>query len=128
MFKSAFAGFAVRWLLDTGGWVAGVTLALLQLYDNLPPGGQQLLARVLAGHWGEITLSAAGGFIVWAVTQVFKLRATIKPQAVNEQGQKVRLDELPKATQTIVNAQTTTVVEKKRPTVLDGLGKLLGKK
>lgn len=124
MFKSAFAGFAVRWLLDTGGWVAGVTLALLQLYNSLPPGGRELVERVLAGNWGEITLSAAGGFLVWAVTQVYKLRATIKPQVVTADGKKADLKEMPKATQVLVNEQAVTA-QKKRPTLLD---KLFGKK
>lgn len=124
MFKSAFAGFAVRWLLDTGSWVSGVVLVLLQLYNTLPPGTQGIVESALAGNWGSITLAGAFSVVTWAVTQVFKLHATVKPQVVTEDGKKADLNALPKETQTVVNRQATTVAAKKRSNPLDALASI----
>lgn len=124
MFKSALTGWLVRRVFDWGGWLGTFALTLIGLYNALPPSSQASIGSVLKGDWQSLTLGALIPLISLIASQVFSLRSTIKPQVVNEDGKKADLKALPKATQTVVNAQTATAVERK-PTLL---GKLFGKK
>lgn len=130
MFKSALAGWLARRVFDWGGQWAGWIGALAALFAAMTPAQQKMITDVLQGHWEQITLPAAFGFIVWAGSQLFSLRSTIKPQVVTPDGTKVEMKELPKTTQTVVKEQVATAAEKKRPTInpLDALGGLFKRK
>ncbi len=118
LFKSALAGWLWRRLLDWGGWIGTIAAFFYGLYAALPPSSQAAVGRALQGDWQEITLGAALPVLAVVVSQVFSLRATIKPQVVTPDGKKADLKELPKATQTVVREQTETVVAK-RPSLID---------
>lgn len=123
MFKTAIAGWLFRRVLDWGGWIGTFAITVIGLYNALPVSSQNAIGKALQGDWQNITLGAVIPLAALIVSQVMSLRATIKPQAVNESGQKINLDALPKATQTIVNEQTATAVAKKKkaPNILEQL-------
>lgn len=129
MFKTAIAGWLWRRLWDWGGHIGAWVSALAALYSLMPPSVQQTVGKIATGHWGEVTLAAAGPALVWAISQLFSLRATTKPQVVTEDGKKADLKALPQATQTVVNTQAETAVAKqaKKPNLLEKLGALFGR-
>ena len=130
MFKTALAGWLARRFFDWGGWIGTFAVTLIALYDALPPSSQVAVGNVLKGDWQGLTLGALIPLASLIISQLFSLRATIKPQVVTPDGTKVGLPELPKATQTVVKEQAKTAVEKKsRPNILgDALGGLFKRK
>ena len=122
MFKTALAGWLWRRLWDWGGQIGAWVSALSALYALMPPNVQRTVGQVATGHWGEVTLAAAVPAIVWAISQVFSLHSTVKPQVVTDDGKKADLKALPPATQTVVNAQAETAA-KRKPNLLDKLFK-----
>jgi len=93
-----FASVAVQWLLrriwELGGLTSGSLAFILGLYALMPSDHQHTLLALLQGNWGELTLKAAGGLILWAFVQWRSYRATVKPQVVTPGGQQIDLSRL----------------------------------
>ena len=92
--SSVALGWFGRRILDVGGWVGGVLWVVLKTYSELPPAGQELVGKVLQGHWQEITLGGAVGFFAWLWSQRASFLATVKTQVVTPQGAKIEGDQL----------------------------------
>lgn len=120
-----FASIAVKWwlrrILDWGGWLATLLLGAINLYNNLPPGLQSVVVRVIEGNWQEITLGSVPGILALIWSQIQSYRATVKPQIVTEDGQQADLKELPQAKSVAVQEYARTAIEKPKKSVLDHL-------
>ncbi|MDC9825688.1 hypothetical protein PRN20_18290 [Devosia sp. ZB163] len=122
---SFFASVAVQWFLrriwEIGGLLTGTLSGLLGLYSLMPPDIQQTALLVLQGNWEDLSLKAAGGFIVWAFVQWRSYRATVKPQVVID-GRQVELREIPQ--KTVVEELTRTALGQRKETLIEKLLKL----
>ncbi|KQU96424.1 hypothetical protein [Devosia sp. Root105] len=102
------------------GWIGG----LLTLYGLMPHEVQQTVLAILGGRWGDVSLAAAGGFIVWAFTQWRSYRATVKPQIVTEDGKQAEFRELPEGTANAVEQFAQTAILRRGETIVEKLLKL----
>lgn len=130
MFKTALAGWLWRRLWDWGGSTASWVGGLLAAWSLLPRATQDTIGSILQGHWDDVSISAAWGLGIWAISQVFSLRATVKPQVVTEDGNKAELKALPSTTRAVVNAQAETAVLAKKaqqPNLIDRLRSVFGR-
>ena len=118
IFTSVALGWLGRRVLDWGGWLGTFLLAVVGLYNMLPASSQTAVQAVLSGRWQDITLGALLPLGALIFSQVASFRATVKPQVVTPDGNKVAMKELPKATQTVVEEKAETVAAK-RPTIKD---------
>lgn len=122
-----FSSIAVQWSLrrvwELGSLATSTLSFLLGLYAIMPTDHQHTVLALLQGNWGELTLKAAGGLIVWAFVQWRSYRATVKPQVVTPGGQQIDLSRLAPDDQQ--NVVATAVAAPRRRTiasaVLDGL-------
>lgn len=118
IFTSVALGWLGRRVLDWGGWLGTFLLSIIGLYNALPRAAQDAIQAVLSGHWQDITLGSLLPLGVLIFSQVMSFRATVKPQVVTPDGNKVAMKELPKAAQTVVVEKAETAVAK-RPTLKD---------
>lgn len=123
-----FSSIAMQWWLrrlwDWGGMLAGWLSGLLALYSMMPAEMQRTVLAILGGQWGDVSLAAAGGFIVWALSQWRSYVATVKPQIVTKDGRQAELSELPRGTITAVEEFAHTAILKRSETLIDKLLKL----
>lgn len=123
-----FSSVAMQWWLrrlwDWGGMLAGWLSGLLALYGMMPAEMQRTVLAILGGQWGDVSLAAAGGFIVWALSQWRSYVATVKPQIVTKDGRQAELSELPRGTITAVEEFAHTAILKRSETLIDKLLKL----
>lgn len=119
--SSVALGFFGRKLLDVGGWVGGVAMAAFGFYAAATPAQQAVIGNILTGKWQDITLGALVPFIIWGWGQFMSYRATVRPQVVTSDGQKIQ--SLPDSVQATVEAAATAVPRRKTigSIVLDGL-------
>ena len=122
---SAAAGWAGRRLLDWGGWLGTFLLSLFGLYAALPQSAQGAIQQALSGNWQDITLGSLLPLGALVASQIMSFRATVKPQVVNPDGQKIGLEEMPAASRADTVAATRRVVKKKAEKTL--LEKLTGR-
>lgn len=119
---------AVQWWLrriwDWGGMIAGWIGGLLTLYGLMPHEVQQTVLAVLTGRWADVSLAAAGGFIVWAFTQWRSYVATVKPQIVTTDGKQAEFRELPPGNANAVQEIAQTAILKRGETIVERLLKL----
>lgn len=119
---------AVQWWLrriwDWGGMIAGWLGGLLALYGLMPGDVQHTVLAILGGRWGDVSLAAAGGFVVWAFTQWRSYRATVKPQIVTTDGNQADLRELPPGNANAVQEIAQTAILKRGETIIEKLLKL----
>ncbi len=119
---------AVQWGLRRiwvwGGMIAGWIGGLLTLYGLMPRDVQQTVLAILGGRWTDVSLAAAGGFIVWAFTQWRSYRATVKPQIVTTDGKQAELRELPPGNAYAVQEIAQTAILKRGETIVEKLLKL----
>lgn len=84
---------AIQWLLrripDWGGWIGSIAGGLWLLYAGLTPAQQNMINGLLAGNWQDITLGSLVPFLVLIYSQIISFRATVKPQAIVEEGGKL---------------------------------------
>lgn len=113
---TAGRGWLLRRILDWGGWLGTFLLAAIQLYNTLPPHAQASLQSALSGNWREITLGALVPLLGLVVSQVQSWRATVEPQVVTPEGEKVKLP--PDETAAIT---PSAPLPPRRPTLLDRL-------
>ena len=123
-----FASAAVQWWLrriwDWGGMIAGWLGGLLALYGLMPGEVQHAVLAILSGRWGDVSLAAAGGFIVWAFTQWRSYVATVKPQIVTEDGKVADMRDLPRGNASAVQEIATTAILNRGETIVEKLLKL----
>ena len=123
-----FSSVALQWWLrrlwDWGGMLAGWLSGLLALYGMMPAEMQATLLAILGGRWGDVSLAAAGGFIVWGLTQWRSYIATVKPQIVTEDGRQAELRELPRGTANAVQEFARTAMLGRGDTLIGKLLKL----
>lgn len=85
IFQSALAGWLWRRVQEIGGLAS----ILMPIYFAAPPEVQGAVMEILQGRGGGLSLTAAFGLVVYAFSQFQSLRATIKPQVVTAEGQKI---------------------------------------
>lgn len=123
-----FSSVAMQWWLrrlwDWGGMLAGWLSGLLALYGMMPGEMQATLLAILGGRWGDVSLAATGGFLVWAFTQWRSYVATVKPQIVTEDGKQAELRELPRGTVNAVQEFARTAILSRGDTLIGKLLKL----
>lgn len=119
--SSVALGFFGRKLLDVGGWLFGSIGTVVGIYNTLPPDLQAVVIKGAQGHWGEIAITAIPGFLVWGYGQFMSYKATVRPQVVTSDGQKIQ--SLPENVQATVEAAAAAAPRRKTigSVVLDGL-------
>lgn len=111
------------------GWVvrrvpelAGILTMVFSLYGSLPPQHQETVWSVLQGEGGGLTISTVIGLAIYVGSQVMSFRATVRPQVVTEQGEKIKTKQIPVTKKTEIERAARASPE--TPTVFE---KLLGK-
>jgi hypothetical protein len=118
--QKAAVGWALRRLMDWGGWVGTFVTALVGIYNALPPSSKASVDQVLAGNWGEITLGSAWAIVLLIVSQVMSFRATTKDQVVAD-GTKVATPPENKAETKVIVKEA--IQEKKSETLFERIFK-----
>lgn len=125
---SFFASVAVQWflrrILDWGGWLAGILLAVINTYNALPPPLQAAIVTVIEGRWQEITLGSLIPLLALIWSQIASFRATVKPQIVTEGGKVADMRELPRGNANAVQEIATTAILNRGETIVERLLKL----
>jgi len=120
LFSSVTVGWLGRRVLDWGGWLGSFLLSLIGIYNSLPPTTQQVVQQAISGNWKEITLGALIPIFGLVVSQVMSWRATVKPQVVTQEGNKVPLDALPPSVEKTAEI-IATARKSAKPTLLERL-------
>ena len=87
-------------------------MTLMVLLKHMQSDALSILENLVAqrkpaqGHWGEIAITAIPGFIVWGYGQFISYKATVRPQVVTSDGQKI--EKLPANVQATVDAAAVT--------------------
>ena len=89
MLNNVAVQWAIRRVLDYGGWIGTLAGGLVLFYTQLTPSQQSLVGGLLQGNWQDITLGSLLPFLVLVYSQVISFRATVKPQAVVEENGKL---------------------------------------
>jgi len=89
MLNNVAVQWAIRRVLDYGGWIGTFVGGLLWFYSNLTPSQQSLIGGLVEGNWQDITLGSLIPFLVLVWSQIISFRATVKPQAVVEENGKL---------------------------------------
>lgn len=110
LFSSVALGWLGRRVLDYGGWLGSAIMATITFYNGLPPEAQTIVQLTLTQNWREITLGSLVPLFGLVVSQIQSFRATVKPQVVTPDGDKLRLDELPQGVE-----DTAVVVARSKP-------------
>ena len=85
MFNNVAVQWALRRVLDYGGWIGTLAGGLVLFYSQLTPSQQGLVSGLLQGNWQDITLGSLFPFLVLVYSQIISYRATVKPQAIVEE-------------------------------------------
>ena len=85
MFNNVAVQWALRRVLDYGGWIGTLAGGLVLFYSQLTPQQQGLVSGLLQGNWQDITLGSLFPFLVLVYSQIISYRATVKPQAIVEE-------------------------------------------
>ena len=113
MLNNVAVQWAIRRVLDYGGWIGTLGGGLLLFYSQLSPSQQNLVGGLLQGNWQDITLGSLFPFIVLVYSQVISFRATVKPQAVVEENGKLVTNTLAPAKEREVAKTVVNVSSKK---------------
>ena len=132
MLKNFTTQAALGWLsrraLDWGGWLGTFVVAVITFYNSLPPAQQETVGRIFSGSWQEITLGSLIPFAVLVWSQVLSFKATVRPQIVTQDGEKIATKELPANKRVFVDEAAKVAVDKKKATKKPGLlDRLFGK-
>lgn len=124
--SSVALGWFGRRVLDWGGWLGTFLLSLIGIYNGLPPGAQEAIQAVLSGRWQDITLGAIIPLAALVWIQIASFRATVRPQVVTIEGQRVETDKLAPSVQRTIEAKAAEAP--RRRTLADLLAEKLGRK
>ncbi len=87
MFQNVIIGWIARRVPE----LVGLVTMLVTLYNSLPAQHQETIVAVLTGQGGGLTVSALIGLALYLWAQFMSYRATVKPQVVTSDGQKVAI-------------------------------------
>lgn len=125
---SFFSSVALQWLLrrvlDWGGWIGGVLLAVINTYNAMPPPLQAAVVTVIEGNWQEITLGSLIPLAALVWSQVTSFRATVRPQIVTRDGRQADPRYLPPGNLNAVEEFAETAIEKRGETLIERALKL----
>ena len=85
--QSAAAGWIGRRVQELGSLAA----MLVPVYLAMPPDMKESVHAIFTGQGGGLTISAAIGLVWYLWTQFQSFRATVKPQVVTGDGQKIAI-------------------------------------
>jgi hypothetical protein len=85
--QSAAAGWIGRRVQELGSLAA----MLVPVYLAMPPEMKEAVHAIFTGQGGGLTISAAIGLAWYLWTQFQSFRATVKPQVVTGDGQKIAI-------------------------------------
>lgn len=88
MTKSVIWGFLTRWALEVGGFGS----LIIGAYISAPPEHQAAIQAIFAGNGGDLPVNAALGLALYTWGRIWAYRATVSPQVVTTDGNKVVLD------------------------------------
>lgn len=114
LFTGVVGGWIGRRALELGGLLGALIGGGLAIYNGMGTAQQESVVALLTGNWQDATLGAVIPLAIYLFSQVLSFRATVKPQIVTEDGNKVSTRDLPTSTKTLVEAQAETVVERKK--------------
>ena len=121
MLNNVAVQWAIRRVLDYGGWVGTLGGGLVWFYMQLTPAQQRLVGGLLQGNWQDITLGSLLPFLVLVYSQVISFRATVKPQAVVEENGKLVTNTLaPKKEKEVADVVTNVSSRKTLLEILQG--------
>jgi hypothetical protein len=93
MLTSIAAGIAqnvvMGWLWRRVQEIASLAGVFIPIYLAMPPSMQQDVQAIFTGKGGGLTISAAVGIVWYLWTQWQSYRATVRPQVVTTDGQKI---------------------------------------
>lgn len=113
MLQNIAVQWAIRRVLDWGGWIGTLAGGLIWFYAQLTPSQQNMIDGLLAGNWQDITLGSLLPFGVLVWSQIVSFRATVKPQAIVEENGKLVTNTLAPAKEKQVADVVTNVSSKK---------------
>lgn len=113
MLQNIAVQWAIRRVLDWGGWVGTLAGGLVWFYSQLTPSQQNMVDGLLAGNWQDITLGSLIPFGVLVFSQIVSFRATVKPQAIVEENGKLVTNTLAPAKEKQVADVVVNVSSKK---------------
>lgn len=121
MLNNVAVQWAIRRVLDYGGWIGTFLGGLVLFYSGLTPGQQGIVNGLLQGNWQDITLGSLLPFIVLVYSQVISYRATVRPQAIVEEGGKLVTNTLaPKKEKEVAEVVTNVSSRKSLLDILKG--------
>lgn len=94
-FTDVAVGWIKRRIPEFGGLavtLGSVALWLLDAYSRLTPQDQEAIGQLLSGNWKTVTLGTVAGLASWLFAQRNSFRATVTPQIVTEEGEKVETE------------------------------------
>jgi len=77
------------WLWRRAQELAAWAFTLIPIYLAMPPAMQEDVRAIFTGQGGGLTISAALGILWYLWTQWQSYRATVRPQVVTADGQKI---------------------------------------
>jgi len=122
MFTSIAAAIAHNvvfgWLWRRGQELTSIATILVPIYLAMPPSMQKDVQAIFTGQGGGLTISAALGIAWYLWTQFQSWKATVRPQVVTTDGEKINLPQQSTAT-TQVEAIAKTAPVPRRRTIVD---------
>lgn len=119
---SILTSVALGWLGRRFKELGSIATVLFSLYSILPPEHQQLVWAVLTGRGGMQSIGAYAGLLWYLWTQRDSFIATVRPQVVTRDGQKI--ENIPARLQADIEATAAEAPPRRRTigsVVLDGL-------
>lgn len=83
--QNVLVGFLLRWATELGG----IFTILASAYFFAPPEQQQAVQSILTGQGGQLSLNTYIGLFIYAWGRIAAFRATVAPQVVTTDGQKI---------------------------------------
>lgn len=122
---SILTSVALGWLGRRFKELGSIATVLFSLYSILPPEHQQLVWAVLTGQGGLQSIGAYAGLLWYLWTQRDSFIATVRPQVVTRDGQKI--ENIPAPLQANIEAAAAEAPRRRR-TLADLLADKLGRR
>ena len=122
MFEAIAGNVITGWLWRRVQELGALATVLIPIYLAMPQSMKDDVHAIFSGQGGGVTISAAIGLAWYVWTQIQSYRATVKPQVVTSDGQKIAIAPNTRAASEI---EAKAVVAPKPPRTL--LERVLGK-
>lgn len=124
MLTAIVQSVVLKWILRRVMELGGLGGVILAAYGALPPAQQTIIARILQGDWGDITISALLPLVIAVGGYAWSFISTVTPHATAKGVQVPTSQMTPTKSAEVKEAVKTTVAaQKKRPTLLDSIFK-----